>query len=141
MSEKRGEVSNNNPERARQRARDLERVEDKLRLKKAYSEGEIGQLEYAQRRARARSKGKFVLDTPESRARASAFDKVKRAIRATKRKAAPRVVHRIKPKTSDPKGDDDDDDEGLSEAMKGLSTGGNRTRRKRGRSTRAKHPR
>ena len=138
MSEKRGVEANNNPERARRRARDLERVEDKLRLKKAYSEGEIGQLEYAQRRARARSKGKFVLDTPESRARASAFDKVKRAIRATKRKAAPRVVHRPKPKTSAPK---DDDDEGLSEMMKGLRTAGNRTRRKRGRSTRAKHPR
>ena len=143
MNKIRGVEANNNPERARQRARDLERIEEKSRLKKAYSEGEIGQLEYAQRRAHAnekRSKGKFVLpDNPEERERALALHKVLRAVRRTKRKAAPREALRTKPKSSVPRGDDDDDEFG--DLFSRMKMGGNKTRRNRGRSTRAKHPR
>lgn len=141
-AENRRHTRRDNDDRARRRAADSARVDEKLEIKRAYDKNELGQLAYARLRAKARSKGKFVL--PDERDRAHALNQLLRKIRAEKREdkvaraaraAHPAVAH---PAAAHP-GDDDGDD--VIKSFGKMSMGGNRTRRKRGRSTRAKHPR
>jgi hypothetical protein len=128
----------NNDDRARRRAADLARFEERTAFKTALEEPEKARLEHAQRSAKRRNK--FTLDSKAQR-ELTAREKAYRYLQIQKKREenANKLQNLAVARKAAKSAKKEDDDFG--DLFSRMKMGGNKTRRNRGRSTRAKHPR